>query len=205
MLQQPSRKGWPTTRLAFEFLILTATRSNEVREAAWSEFDLDNAVWVIPKERMKSRKAHSVPLSDRCLENLAASKGTEPRQSAGLRGYEARPAAVGYDVHKASARCRAWRKGDGAWISDPPSRIGALKPAKVRDEVSEAALAHTIKDRVKAAYLRTDFFEDRKSLMEAWSTYCQLNGRLKLPPRTEPPRLTAALVSLKSRRSTERT
>lgn len=44
---------------------------------------------------------------------------------------------------------------------------------KARDEVSEAALAHTIKDRVKAAYLRTDFFEERKSLMEFWSTFCQ--------------------------------
>ena len=56
---------------------------------------------------------------------------------------------------------------------DPPSRTGALRPPRSRDEVSEAALAHTIKDRVKAAYLRTDFFEDRKSLMEAWSTHCQ--------------------------------
>src|SRR4249919_3003833 len=45
--------------------------------------------------------------------------------------------------------------------------------AKVRDEVSEAALAHTVKDRVKAAYLRTDFLEDRKSLMQAWANHCQ--------------------------------
>ena len=47
---------------------------------------------------------------------------------------------------------------------------------KVRDDVSEAALAHTVKDCVKAAYLRTDFFEERRSLMDAWARHCQ-SGR----------------------------
>ena len=47
MLQRPAQRGWPTTRLAFEFLILTATRSSETREAVWSEFDLEKAIWVI--------------------------------------------------------------------------------------------------------------------------------------------------------------
>ena len=54
----------------------------------------------------------------------------------------------------------------------PASRIGASEVARVPNEVSEAALAHTIKDRVKAAYLRTDFFEQRKLLMEAWAAHC---------------------------------
>ena len=78
MLQQPSRSGWPTTRLAFEFLILTATRSGEVRNAVWAEFDFDNAVWEIPKERMKSRKAHRVPLSPRCLQILREARALNP-------------------------------------------------------------------------------------------------------------------------------
>jgi integrase len=47
----------------------------------------------------------------------------------------------------------------------------------VRDEVSEAALAHTMKDRVKAAYLRIDFLEERKLLMASWAAYCQCGGR----------------------------
>ena len=172
MLQQPSRKGWPTTRLAFEFLILTATRSNEAREAAWSEFDLDNAVWVIPKERMKSRKAHSVPLSDRCLEILRQARALNPDSQLVFEGTKSgrplsdmtftkllRDAGLGE-----RATAHGFRSAFKNWCSEA---------AKVRDEVSEAALAHTIKDRVKAAYLRTDFFEDRKSLMQAWSTYCQ--------------------------------
>ena len=54
--------------------------------------------------------------------------------------------------------------------------------ARVADEVSEAALAHQTKDRVKAAYLRTDFFDRRKSLMRAWAAHC-LSGRTSRPTR----------------------
>ncbi|MDE0691807.1 MAG: integrase arm-type DNA-binding domain-containing protein [Gammaproteobacteria bacterium] len=57
-------------RLAFEFLVLTATRSGEVRNARWEEIDRDGAVWTIPAERMKNGREHRVPLSDRALEVL---------------------------------------------------------------------------------------------------------------------------------------
>ena len=204
ILQQPSQNGWPTTRLAFEFLILTATRSAEVRDAVWSEFDLDNATWEIPKERMKARKAHRVPLSQRCLQVLRQARALNADGQLVFEGTKRGRPLSDMTFTKLlrdtglgeKATAHGFRSAFKNWCSEA---------AKARDEVSEAALAHTIKDRVKAAYLRTDFFEDRKSLMETWSTFCQLNGRLKLPPRTEPPRLTAALVSLKSRRSTERT
>ena len=51
-------------------------------------------------------------------------------------------------------------------------KVWCAEVAKVRDEVSEAALAHTIPEKVRAAYLRTDFFQERKALMVAWATYC---------------------------------
>ncbi len=57
-------------RLAFEFLVLTATRSGEVRNARWEEIDRDGAVWTVPAERMKNGREHRVPLSDRALEVL---------------------------------------------------------------------------------------------------------------------------------------
>ena len=185
MLQQPSRSGWPTTRLAFEFLILTATRSSEVRNAVWDEFDFDNAVWEIPKERMKSRKAHRVPLSQRCLQILREARALNPDGQLVFEGTKRgrplsdmtftkllRDAGLG---EKATAH--GFRSAFKNWCSEA---------AKARDEVSEAALAHTIKDRVKAAYLRTDFFEERKSLMETWSTHCQSRGRLKLSRNADP-------------------
>ena len=65
----------PITKLAFEFLILTATRSQEVRLAEWPEIDLEGAKWVIPKERMKAKVEHVVPLSRRALEILRMAMG----------------------------------------------------------------------------------------------------------------------------------
>ena len=59
--------AWPTTKLAFEFLTLTATRSGEVRLATWDEIDLDNAIWTVPAERMKAGRAHRVPLPNRAV------------------------------------------------------------------------------------------------------------------------------------------
>ena len=77
-LRSPAQRGWANTRLAFEFLILTATRSSEVRGAVWSEFDLDKAIWVIPKHRMKSRKSHGVPLSARSVAILREARALNP-------------------------------------------------------------------------------------------------------------------------------
>ena len=172
VLRRSNPKSWPVTRLAFEFLILTASRSSEVRNAVWAEFNLENAIWTIPKERMKSRKAHRVPLSQRCLQILREARSLNPDGQLVFEGTKRgrplsdmtftkllRDAGLG---KKATAH--GFRSAFKNWCSESE---------KARDEVSEAALAHTIKDRVKAAYLRTDFFEERKSLMEFWSTFCQ--------------------------------
>ncbi len=64
----------PIARLAFEFLILTACRTNEVLGACWQEFDLEKAIWDIPATRMKGKRRHAVPLSRRCLEILREAK-----------------------------------------------------------------------------------------------------------------------------------
>ena len=193
MLQQRSRNGWPTTRLAFEFLILTATRSSEVRNAAWAEFDFDNAIWEIPKERMKSRKAHRVPLSQRCLQILRDARTLNPDGQLVFEGMKRGRPLSDMTFTKLlrdtglgeKATAHGFRSAFKNWCSEV---------AKARDEVSEAALAHTIKDRVKAAYLRTDFFEERKLLMETWSTHCQSRGRLKLSRNADPLPLSVALV-----------
>ena len=55
------------TRLAFEFMVLCASRAGEVRYADWSEIDWESATWIIPSSRMKARREHRVPLSDKAL------------------------------------------------------------------------------------------------------------------------------------------
>ena len=59
--------AWVLTKLAFEFLVLTAARSGEVRGARWEEVDFENAIWTVPAERMKAARKHRVPLSPRAI------------------------------------------------------------------------------------------------------------------------------------------
>ena len=66
------------TRLSFEFLVLTAARSGEVRMSTWSEIDLESSTWTVPAKRMKARRDHRVPLCRRCLEILAEARDLEP-------------------------------------------------------------------------------------------------------------------------------
>jgi integrase len=70
-----------TAAVALEFLILTSARSGEVRGATWQEFDLKKREWVIPAERMKARKEHRVPLSDRAVEFLRKSQRAKVMKS----------------------------------------------------------------------------------------------------------------------------
>ena len=66
--------AWLPTRLAFEFLVLTAARSGEVRYATWDEIDFDTRTWTVPAERMKAGVQHRVPLSSRCLAILGEAR-----------------------------------------------------------------------------------------------------------------------------------
>ncbi len=160
-------KAWPATKLAFEFLVLTAARSGEVRGARWTEIDLEARTWTVPADRIKAGREHRVPLSRRALEVLAEVR--ELADSSGLifpsprrkflsdmtlsklvkeLGIEAVP-------HGFRSSFRDW----AAECSDAPR------------EVCELALAHVNSDRVEAAYRRSDLFERRGELMEEWSDY----------------------------------
>ncbi len=154
-------------RLAFEFLVLTATRSGEVRNARWEEIDRDAAVWTIPAERMKNGREHRVPLSDRALEvldaaaDLAATDGwvfPSPRDRVIPQKYLSELMhALRIDAvpHGFRSSFRDW----AAECTDAPR------------EVCELALAHVNGDRVEAAYRRSDLFDRRRALMADWAAY----------------------------------
>jgi integrase len=164
---------WPVTRYAFEWLILTATRSSETRLARWVEVDEGAALWTIPAERMKAKRTHVVPLSARCLQVLRALRALHPSGPCDLLFPGTKLGAPLSDMtltkvlrdmglaHKATAH--GMRSAFKNWSAEV---------AKVRDDVSEAALAHAVRERVRAACLRTDFLEDRKELMTAWARFC---------------------------------
>ena len=154
------------TRLAFEFLVLTATRSGEVRSARWPEIDIHKARWTVPKERMKARVAHRVPLSMRSLEVLE-----EARQSFGCDGLVF-PSPKGTVISDATisrllkrlevkAVPHGFRSSFRDWCGE----------TSVAREVAERCLAHVIDNKVEAAYARSDLYNRRVPVMESWARY----------------------------------
>lgn len=168
------------SRLALELLVLTATRSGEVRGARWSEFDEDLTVWTIPAERMKAGKAHAVPLSRQAAAifrqasgfRLASSdlvfpgqarrsgKGTRRRSEPVMSDMTLLQLVRGMDV---PVTVHGFRSSFRDWVADRTDHPR---------EVAEAALAHTLENKVEAAYRRTDFFAKLRALMQDWAEFC---------------------------------
>jgi integrase len=154
---------------AVEFLCLTAARSSEARFAAWSEIDLEKAIWTIPAERMKAGIEHRVPLSKRAIEILEA----RPRRTTGdlvfggdRDGKPISDTAMTKALRRASPNATVTIHGLRSTFRD----WAGDNTAHPRD-VAEAALAHTI-PRVEAAYRRRDALEKRRLLMTDWAAFC---------------------------------
>ena len=166
------RKRDAVTAYALEFLILTATRSGEVRGATWREIDLDAKVWTIPAERMKAGRDHRVPLSARSITLLETVKalavGARPERLPVFPG----PSASGMLSENAFAALLARMKVEVTPHGFRSSfRDWAGEVSTFPREVAEAALAHLVGDAVERAYRRGDALEKRRKLMEAWAGY----------------------------------
>ena len=158
--------AWSTTKLALEFATLTAARSGEVRGARWEEIDLDAATWIVPGDRMKTGREHRVPLSKRALEVLGEVRAYRDRSGLIFPSATGRPLSdntlskmlrengIGCVVHGMRSSFRDWAGDTGQ-----------------AREVAEAALAHTVRNAVEAAYARSDLFERRRTMMEDWAEY----------------------------------
>jgi integrase len=158
---------------ALEFAILTASRTGEVLGARWSEFNLTERVWIVPASRMKAGKEHRVPLSDAALAVLGPAPRGAPR--AASDGFVFPGARPGSPLSNMALLMTLRRMGRGdltahgfrSTFSDWCAERTAF-PAEVR----EMALAHSVGDKVEAAYRRGDMFEKRRQLAEAWADFC---------------------------------
>ena len=164
------RSKHSTAALALEFVVLTAARCGEAVGARWQEVDLENAMWTVPVSRMKAGREHRVPLSQRALTILKVMR--EHRD-----GDFVFPSARHLD--KSLAVRTLWRVIRGMQIRDATVhgfrsafRDWAAECINFPSEVCEAALAHSVANKVEAAYRRGDLFEKRRTLMEAWAAYC---------------------------------
>ena len=160
-------------RLAMEFLILTASRTSEVLNARWAEVDLDGKTWIVPAERMKAKRAHRVPLAPRCLEILQRAKylaADSPLVFPGRTNSKPMSNMVLLSMLKrmeVPATTHGFRSSFRDWAAETTS---------FPRELAEMALAHTIENKVEAAYRRGDLFEKRRTMMEAWAEYCEGAG-----------------------------
>jgi integrase len=155
-------------RLGFEFLILTAARTNEVLKAEWAEVDFEKAVWTIPAVRMKAGREHRVPLAPRAVTLLRSARGISdgsplvfPGRSVGTPMSNMiflmmlRRLGATFTAHGFRSAFRDW----------------ASECTNFPREVCEMALAHSIKDKTEAAYRRGDLYQKRRELMAAWDRY----------------------------------
>ena len=159
--------AYPGTVLAFEFLVLTACRSAEVRGARWEEMDLQGREWRIPAERMKTNREHRVPLSTRALAVLGEAKAWADRSGLVF------PSATGRPLDRAAISRLVRQLGIGAVPHGFRSsfRDWAAECTDVPREVCELALAHVNTNAIEAAYRRSDLFERRRVLMEQWAAF----------------------------------
>ena len=154
---------------ALEFAILTAARSGEVRGATWNEIDLTEKVWAIPGQRMKSGKEHRVPLSRSAISVLKEMQGQRcvdlvfPGRSEGRPLSDMSLTAVLRRMDRKDLTCHGFRATFRDWVSETTD---------YPREVAEMALAHTIGDKVEAAYRRGDLFAKRTKMMEEWAKFC---------------------------------
>lgn len=158
----------PAARLAFEFLILTATRTNEAIHATWNEIDLEGKSWTIPGTRMKMKRDHRIPLAPRCLEILREAREL-PKEGRyvfpnPLTGKPLSNMAFLMLLRrlKMDITAHGFRSSFRDWASERTN---------FPRDVCEAALAHRLQDKTEAAYKRTDLFDKRRTLMIAWSAY----------------------------------
>lgn len=154
---------------AVEFAILTAARSGEVRGARWAELDFKEATWTIPAERMKAGREHRIPLSTSALALIQVLPKVDelifPGRSKGSALSDMSLTAVLRRMGRNDITVHGFRSTFRDWCAES---IANSFPR----EVCEHALAHSLPDKVEAAYRRGDLLEKRKMLMQTWADFC---------------------------------
>lgn len=168
--------AWLGTKLSFEFLVLTASRSGEVRNARWNEIRIEengSAAWEIPAERMKMKRPHRVPLSGRAvvvLNEAEALKDEHGLVFPSLTGKVLSDMTLSKLVKELgfNADVHGFRTSFRTWVQEQTD---------FPREIAETALAHKVGDAAEQAYARSDVFEKRRLMMQDWADYLALEHR----------------------------
>jgi integrase len=154
---------------ALEFLILTGARSGEVIGATWGEIDLEAKIWTVPASRMKAGREHRVPLSPaavavlRQMQAIRQSDFVFPGVGGGRLGINALHGLLKTMGRREEASVHGFRSTFRDWAAERTS---------FPRELAELALSHSVGSDVEQAYRRSDMFDKRRKLMDAWAEFC---------------------------------
>ena len=168
---------------AFEFTILNACRSGEVRGARWEEFDLASKLWTIPAKRIKAGREHQVPLSDAAMAILKSiPRGSDAKDTdvvfAGIKGQPLSDMSLLGVIRRMNGDNRIWVDVNGKDITvhgfRSTFRDWAGDNTEHQSELGKHALAHQLPDPSERAYQRSSQFRKRRALMAGWAVYCNI-------------------------------
>jgi integrase len=162
--------GFFANQLALRLAILTLARTNEVLQATWQEFDLENAIWVKPADKVKKREEHSVPLPRQAIELL---ERLNP-----LTGHKEHLFPNRSNPRKPASKGVLWKAFVSMGYKDrftPHGLRGTgstiLNEMGFRSDVIEKQLDHQERDKTRASYNRADYFEERREMMQTWADF----------------------------------
>jgi integrase len=173
-----------TSAAALEFQILCASRPGEVLSMKWSEVDLVNRIWTLPPERTKQNRQHRVPFSERCTEILALQNEYRKGQPFALlsddfvfQGYKGEALddkSLRELLKRMDLPVHVTPHGFRSSFRNWAQRTHFNNPRIDRDrrDLAELSLGHSIKGKVEEAYWTEDALDERRPIMDAWSTYC---------------------------------
>ena len=172
--------GDAITRLAMKLMTYTFVRTSEEIEAPWSEFDLDEARWTIPAERMKMKTPHIVPLSRQSVEVLRALKQITGHGHFVFAGARDKKKSISnntilYALYRIGYRDRMTGHGFRGLAST------ILNEHEFDEAHIELQLAHTKRNKVAAAYNHAKYLKQRTEMMQWWADY--LDARLDMGRR----------------------
>ena len=164
-----SYRGYPITRYALEFITHTFVRPGELRSAEWKDIDLDNAIWRIPAEKMKMNEEHLVPLSNQMIALLNEVKGISGSYELVFPSTHDRQRLMSENTLTYAIRKRLKFDATAHGFRTTASTI--LNESGFRVDVIERQLAHGERNKVRAAYNRSQYLAERAEMMQWYSDY----------------------------------
>ena len=164
-------EGTMLVRNALKLLVLTFVRSNELRNAEWSEIDYNNGLWRIPAEKMKMRRDHIVPLSK---QSIAILKTIQPFSGDGIYvfpNYRDDKRCISKSTLHKAVRQLGIEKGSVVPHGFRAMASTLLNEQGYNADWIERQLAHAPRNIIRGIYNRAEYLPERRKMMQDWADY----------------------------------